>query len=954
MAGKTISQRIALEGGDDIKKKLEELGAAGEKSFKQIADAAQKAKVDPQQYVQTQQALNQLVTTGSQLANQFLQLAQAVTAFGGQGAQATAAVATGLNAANAAAQQTGATMQQAGQRIASAGQGAGESLISTANKWRLAAAGIVVAIGAIVTALTKGAVETGAKIAEQAEKLKLSTEQWVALRHAIAAAGGSFDDFIKGAGKTVGLIQKMKDEIAKVSTTFKVMGEDGKAIDVTVTPMNKLTAETAQAVTAFRSLGVQMKTLQSGDTLKILTETAAIINSMPDGLKKSAAGVQFFGDSWKDVIKALLAAKTATVDSEEAMRKKSRELTADQVDTAKKVKDAWADLSAAIRATRDQIGALFAPGELAKVQWLTQLVDGSRELLKTWLGLSQVGRVAFLENIGDTPVTTAFKILAAISEQLAGIWRDVLVPAGAKLMDMVRNIASSFEGVTTAQVIAGFITLTAAAVALAVAFKGIAFVFSPITAVISLLASFGPILIPLIALVVLFWDQIKAGAQAVVGMIPGSIEKLKQAFGALLQGDFAGAWELFSTAAVEAFDKIKAIVIQTFNDIRKEGEGVFADLIRMIAGDQIKTPWLAELVKNIKEIGVELPGTLALIVTALIAVRSAAVVLAPILSRIFGAEVSGTGAILLGILGQMSGAFQLLASLATIVAGYFTVLAAVVGALAATLGAFAAGVALVIGLFPILAAAIFLFRDQIIGAFVAVGDALNSAATAFARVIAAWVTTPVANAWQWIVDTFNSVVETLKGWVNTATQFITAWVTTPVANAWQWIKDAFQSVLDWIAEKWAAFKQSIGFGGGAPAPAGGGGSGFAAGGLLGGRGSGTSDSNLAWVSRGEFITPARAVAQPGVLAFLEALRLSGGNLRDVLDGMGRFALGGLVAPTLPAAGFAGGGMSHVTIQFPGLPEITGLRASSAVVDELRQAAAMAQVRSGGRKPSRYS
>jgi hypothetical protein len=131
--------------------------------------------------------------------------------------------------------------------------------------------------------------------------------------------------------------------------------------------------------------------------------------------------------------------------------------------------------------------------------------------------------------------------------------------------------------------------------------------------------------------------------------------------------------------------------------------------------------------------------------------------------------------------------------------------------------------------------------------------------------------------------------------------------------------------------------------------------GNARGGLLGGRGSGTSDSNLAWVSRGEHIMPARAVARPGVLAFLEALRRSGGNLSRVLDGMGRFALGGLV-PRMPAfaAGGAVGSMSHVTIAFPGLPAIGGLRASSDVVDQLQRAAALAQVRSGGRKPSRYS
>jgi hypothetical protein len=98
--------------------------------------------------------------------------------------------------------------------------------------------------------------------------------------------------------------------------------------------------------------------------------------------------------------------------------------------------------------------------------------------------------------------------------------------------------------------------------------------------------------------------------------------------------------------------------------------------------------------------------------------------------------------------------------------------------------------------------------------------------------------------------------------------------------------------------------------------------------------------------------PARAVRQPGVLAFLEALRRSGGNLSRVLDGMGRFAMGGLALPRFAEGGL--NGMSNVTIQFPGLQPIGGLRAPADVVEELRKAAAMAQVRSGGRKPSRYS
>jgi hypothetical protein len=195
-----------------------------------------------------------------------------------------------------------------------------------------------------------------------------------------------------------------------------------------------------------------------------------------------------------------------------------------------------------------------------------------------------------------------------------------------------------------------------------------------------------------------------------------------------------------------------------------------------------------------------------------------------------------------------------------------------------------------------------------------------------------------------------------------------------VQGIWDGIQSAASSILnwDWLTQQFSLFAESVKrnfeilkrdlestFGGSSSgetgsAGGGGGGGGFAAGGLIGGRGSGTSDSNFAWVSRGEHIMPARAVAQPGVLAFLEALRRSGGNLARVLDGMSRFALGGPALRPIPA--FADGGlvgMSHVTIQFPGVAAISGLRASSDTIDELRKASALAQVRSGGRKPSRY-
>jgi hypothetical protein len=117
--------------------------------------------------------------------------------------------------------------------------------------------------------------------------------------------------------------------------------------------------------------------------------------------------------------------------------------------------------------------------------------------------------------------------------------------------------------------------------------------------------------------------------------------------------------------------------------------------------------------------------------------------------------------------------------------------------------------------------------------------------------------------------------------------------------------------------------------------------GNAAGGLIGGRGTGTSDSNLAWVSRGEHIMPASVVRQPGVLALLEALRHG--------SGIGRFALGGVV-PGLPR--FADGGLvGHLgTVDLRTDHGSVRLMAGASAVDQLSRLAVTRRMTSTGRKP----
>jgi hypothetical protein len=118
--------------------------------------------------------------------------------------------------------------------------------------------------------------------------------------------------------------------------------------------------------------------------------------------------------------------------------------------------------------------------------------------------------------------------------------------------------------------------------------------------------------------------------------------------------------------------------------------------------------------------------------------------------------------------------------------------------------------------------------------------------------------------------------------------------------------------------------------------------GQAGGGLIGGRGTGTSDSNLAWLSRGEFVINAASVRRFGAqfFAMLNAGMMPG------------FALGGMV-PAFAGGGSVGPHLGTLELALPSGMKIA-VRASSSAVEELRREAALAQVRSGGRKPSRYS
>jgi hypothetical protein len=825
MAG-TISTRITLDGQDEVRRAFEQLAAA----------------------------INRL-------SPQFKQLTTDTQAFGTAGVKATEQVVTGLNQTAAAADK------------------AGTSLLSAATKFGIAAAGIAVAINAVVRSLTSGAGETAQEISRQADKLTLTIPQWLKYRAAIEAAGGSAEGFIRSTAPLLGVLNKLSLE-----TSGKTMQTFADGASVTIFQMTKISEETKKLTDELAKFGISLQEIQKGDSAAIMEKLATAIAKMPDGAAKAAAGVRFFGQDWKNTIATLTAGISLMNDSRGAlgqMRIATRQLSAEQVKDAKDAADQWDDLGKAIRALKDQIGALFSGSSFDRAKWLTDMVDDARILLTTFLKLNQAGRADFLANLKDSAGATVFKVLVATGQQLAGVW-NVLVSAGGKLFGVLDGIAGIFEGITGSQVAAFFITAAIAAASFALALKGLSLLLTPLTLLLSLFSGFGPVLLIAGAAALLFWDQIVGGAQKAAALIPAELEQIKAAFGKLFSGDFVGFWNDFSNAATTAFRKIE----QGPDD-----------------------NWVKTLIGFLKQI----PGTIELIVKAFIGLGEAAQGVANIINQVFGTKLTGLDIAAIAIIGTMTGAFVTLANAVAIAAGAFGILVAVFSG-------------------PVAAA--------IVAAGVIVFELVRKWDDLKAHALDCF--TNIGNGINWLVGKIGELASTVTGAMWDAWQATGGAAIDWIGQKIDWLINKFKDAVAWASKLFSAG------GGGTPEGAA---PGMAHGGMIGGRGTGTSDSNLAWVSRGEHIMPARAVRQPGVLAFLEALRRSGGDLSRVLDGMGRFAAGGLVMPAMASGGI--GGMSHVTIQFPGMPAIGGLRASSAVVEQLQRAAAMAQVRSGGRKPSRY-
>jgi phage-related minor tail protein len=182
-----------------------------------------------------------------------------------------------------------------------------------------------------------------------------------------------------------------------------------------------------------------------------------------------------------------------------------------------------------------------------------------------------------------------------------------------------------------------------------------------------------------------------------------------------------------------------------------------------------------------------------------------------------------------------------------------------------------------------------------------------------------------------------------KAWEDLVAWFEGTWVGRMVAG--------IQKVIDWFKKLGAAQGAVNAETGGTPDEP----SGFKGGGVIRGRGTGTSDSILAWLSNGEGVLTARALMHygTGIVGAINNLQFPRFNMGGIVDALTnpldfpRFAGGGVVAAT---SGRHGGQPIILNI---GGEQFNLIARENDTADRLGRYANKRRLSSAGRKPSYY-
>jgi hypothetical protein len=969
MATKTISQRIALEGAEEIQRLLAGIGSAGEKAMAQIAaatgDAAKKLEAVSSAVAGVERSFANVSAAGQRFGsaignlggnfNQFQSAVQntvtrttlLVGAITGAGAALAAFVVKGIKAADdldEQAQALGLTAQKY-QELAFA---AGESGVKSgqfASAIRRLSQEVEQESARQSKALLNFAERAAKSFDDMGGRIKVVGNQLPSSFKFIADATAALQEKFKGANVPLAAIRQEVERLVRAKdwkelesllsgTGLKTPGSGNAVID-------KLREDAEGAKNALSTLGIEIKRNADGqiDLLGSIDQIADKFKEMPDGVRKTALSMDLFG---KAAGPAMIPFLNQGRESIEALLAKMRELgvglSKDQIAAANTAARAYDIFARSVENAKNSVATAFAPLTTAVATGLTEFIAKNKASIDAFAASVNQRALPYVKAFFDlvsgrqnnSAEADRLRALAQTASSVGQAFQQaatVIGQAFTAILGVLDQVAAGINSVfgtnlsggalaviiVVTQVVGGF-RLLAAAVTLTVS------VFTALWAALRLgAAAFAFVTTAGRALLVLLaafvgWPALIVAALAIAAaLIIAYWDEIKDAL--------TRVWESIKTAAQSAWEFIKGIFTNAISGAWQWIVDAFDKVVETIKRKAIE---LAEFLKRTLTQSPEIAPS----PTAPTAGTTQGV---PLLGGNNGGLIPGApqSQNIEDRRGQNSGQLQqleqdgqgMLQRLAEfaqqvgeqVAASFNTVVTAAQQAAQGVLTAF-------------------LGAGDLIGQLLA--SSIQSAADGINQVISG------------IGQAVQSTLDSLTGAITTVASQIDA-VIAQIISA---LERAVQRAQELAAAAQAAA---------AAAASAGAGPGYASGGYTGAGGKYTP---AGIVHRGEYVQPANVVSQPGVLAFMEILRRSG-DLQGTIARFARgFADGGFVKSLrdglamFPVPGFADGGfvpspaaMPHMgTVDLTLAPGVVArVAAGPDAVAQIRRAAAHRQlVRAG--------
>jgi hypothetical protein len=412
--GKTITQRIGLEGGTEIRSQLEAIGKAGQAAFAKFRDASD---------------VNGLL-------NRF-----------GATLDTIKAKATAVGEAS---RQLGSDFNELGTRV-------------SASARNMAVIGaVVVGIIAGFGKLVLGAGEASDKLRETAEQVGLTSRQLSNLQFVFQQSGVDGDALSKSLTRLNSGMEAAQQQALQLRNRQSDLSDSLIKGTTNITDYaDKLTKLNRDAPdNVFRKLGIAVTTAsgQLRNTRDLLLDVADAFQKMPDGALKSALAVQLFGQRNTKMISALNQGRAGIIALEREGQRLAPALDKLRQESVDKMGDSFDTLKRVLDSSRQSLAAVFAPTVQTVIEAFTESIVRNRAAV-----------LAFAESIAARAKPLVEDLVAVLEGRDSDVKNNVILRA----RDAVVSFGQATQQAVTGIIIPAFTALLGVLNTVAVAINAV-------------------------------------------------------------------------------------------------------------------------------------------------------------------------------------------------------------------------------------------------------------------------------------------------------------------------------------------------------------------------------------------------------------------------------------------------------------------------------------------------